>query len=99
MNEIISFHRKKQEILRDAVEAADARHDRLEAEMDRLRRGGAPYAELVKASMKLEGAAMARRKSGEALSRFCGAGTGAPDMAMQTADPRRAPAEIICLTR
>ncbi len=95
MNEIISFHRKKQEILRGAVEAADAILDRLKAEMDMLRRSAAPYAELVKASMKLEGAILTRRKSEEALAQFC----GAPDMMKGSAKPCGPPAQVISLTR
>ncbi len=98
MNEIINFHRKKLEILGDAVEAAEATLARRRAEMDRLKRSDAPYADVVKASIALDGAVLACRKSAETLARFSAAGS-APELMGAVPDPCGSPAQVISLTR
>ena len=73
MNEIINFHFKKTEALRSAVEEADARVDKHQAELGWLKHNGASLAELVKASMRVEEALFDHQRREAALARHCSA--------------------------
>jgi hypothetical protein len=79
MNEIISFQSCKQTILRDAIEKAEAKVDRLVAEVARLERNGAPYSDQLRASMELDRARLAYRNRERAFARFCGAESDGPE--------------------
>ncbi len=95
MNEIINFQSWKQTILRDAVEAAEAKVDRLRAEIERLKRNDAPYSEQLQASMDLDRARHAYLKRERAFARFCGA-----DLSELDDDgANRRVGEVIALTR
>ena len=81
MSVIIDFRRKKAEFLCSAVEQAEARLNKDQAELGWLRQNGALLADLVKASMRVDASRLHHRESLAALAACC------PD---QDAEPRLA---------
>lgn len=85
MSEIISFHRKKAEILRNAVEQAEARLNKHRAELGWLKQNGALLAELVKASMRVDSALLHHREREAALTAHGIGEGGGPGIAARAA--------------
>jgi len=71
MSVIIDFRRKKAEFLCSAVEQAEARLNKDQAELGWLKQNGALLAELVKASMRVDASKLHHRERMAALAAHC----------------------------
>jgi len=70
MNQILRFPNRKQVVVREALETAEASVTRTFASLDWLKRNGASFAEQVKASLKFNAALYEYRQREAALAQL-----------------------------